>query len=279
MTLGLFTLLTFGYSFVAGLVGSLVGIGGGMIMVPVLTLVFGLSIHQAVGASAVSVIATSSGAAVAYLRDRLTNVRIGVLLEVGTTAGALSGALLAGAVNPRYLYLIFGVVVLYSAVNMYKARRQELPQGVRPDALSRFFRLEGQYFDRALGRYVSYQAGNTLGGLIIMYGAGVLSGLLGIGSGAFKVLAMDQVMKLPIKVSSATSNFMIGVTAAASAAVYFARGQVTPVVAAPVALGVLLGAGLGTRLMVRLRGRTIRGIFVPILLFLALQMLWKGLQM
>ncbi|MFO7171381.1 MAG: sulfite exporter TauE/SafE family protein [Bacillota bacterium] len=278
MTFSGIALSLFTISVAAGLLGALVGIGGGMIVIPALTLLYGLDIRLAIGASAVSIIATSSGAAVAYLRDRLTDVRIAVLLEVGTTAGALTGALLAGMVSPRYLYVAFGAVLLYSALAMYRSRQQELPGEVRPDALSRWLRLEGEYFDPALGRAVSYRAGRALPGLIIMYGAGIVAGLLGIGSGVFKVLAMDQVMKLPIKVSTATSNFMIGVTAAATAAVYFARGQIAPGVAAPVALGVLAGATLGTRLMVRLRGRTLRTLFIPILLVMALQMLWRGWQ-
>ncbi|MCG0238149.1 MAG: sulfite exporter TauE/SafE family protein [Firmicutes bacterium] len=278
MTLSGIALSLFSISVVAGLLGALLGIGGGLIVIPALTLLYDLDIRLAIGASAVSIIATSSGAAVAYLRDRLTDVRIAVLLEVGTTAGALTGALLAGVVSPRYLYLAFGAVLLYSALAMYRSRRQELPGEVRPDALSRWLRLEGEYYDPALGRTVSYRAGRALPGLFIMYGAGIVAGLLGIGSGIFKVLAMDQVMKLPIKVSTATSNFMIGVTAAATAAVYLARGQIAPGVAAPVALGVLTGATLGTRLMVRLRGRTLRALFIPILLVTALQMFWRGWQ-
>ncbi|WP_264841922.1 sulfite exporter TauE/SafE family protein [Caldinitratiruptor microaerophilus] len=276
VSLTTFTLLNFLVSTVAGFVGALLGLGGGVFLVPALTLLFGVSIGEAVGASAVSVIATSSGAAVAYLRDHITNIRIGMLLEVGTTTGALTGALIAGLLNPRYLYFFFGVLLLYNAYLTFRARRQELPEGVVPDRLALRLRLQGAYRDRALDRTVEYTATRTLPGLLVMYASGMVAGLLGIGAGAFKVLAMDQIMRLPMKVSTATSNFMIGVTAAASAAIYFARGQVNPAIAAPVALGVLLGASLGTRVMNRMRSRTLRVLFAPVLGWIAVQMLWKG---
>lgn len=259
--------------------GALLGLGGGIIVVPALTLLFGVSIQQAIGASAVSVIATSSGAAVAYLRDRLTNVRIGMLLEVGTTTGALTGAFVAGLIRPRVLYFLFGALLLYNAYLTFRARKQELPEGVVPDRLAERLQLGGAYHDQALDRTVTYCPTRTLPGLAVMYVSGMVAGLLGIGAGAFKVLAMDQIMRLPLKVSTATSNFMIGVTAAASAAVYFARGQVSPAVAAPVALGVLAGAWAGTRVMNRLRSRTLRLLFTPVIGWIALQMLWKGWTM
>jgi uncharacterized membrane protein YfcA len=270
------TLTLFVIAIFAGAIGAILGLGGGIIIVPVLTLFFGVEIHTAVAASAVSVIATSTGAAVAYLKDRLTNSRIAMLLQVGTTTGALTGALVAGWLYPQYLYLLFGLLMAYSALAMYRARRTELPEGVVSDRLSKRLRLQGDYYDQSLGKMVHYEVARVLPGLGLMYASGALAGLLGIGGGSFKVLAMDQVMRLPIKVSTATSNFMIGVTAAASSAVYFVRGDVEPLIAGPVALGVLGGALIGTRVMVRLKGSTIRALFVPVLLVIAIQMIYKG---
>lgn len=270
------TFSIFGTSIIAGLVGSMLGLGGGIIIVPALTLLFGYDIRTAIAASAVAVIATSTGAAVAYLRDHITNSRIGMFLEIGTTLGALSGALIAGLLPARLVFILFAALMSYSAWSMFRARKSEIPQGVVPDRLSERLHLSGEYYDKALGRSISYQATGTLPGLVLMYLSGALAGLLGIGGGAFKVLAMDQVMKLPIKVSTATSNFMIGVTSAASATVYFVRGDVQPLVAGPVALGVLAGALLGARLMVRLKGSTIRLLFIPVLVYVAVQMAWKG---
>lgn len=264
---------------VAGFLGSLLGLGGGIIITPVLTLFFHLDIRYAIGASIVSVIATSSGAAVAYIKDRITNIRIGMFLEIGTTLGAITGAFLGGLVDPRYLYIVFGVLLLYSAVMMLKKVGSELPENVRTHPLARKLALNGSYYDKVLGRQVDYQVDGVYGGLGMMYGAGVISGLLGIGSGIFKVMAMDLVMKLPMKVSSATSNFMIGVTAAASAGVYFLRGDIDPKIAAPVALGVLMGATVGTRVMERMRSRTLRILFVPVLAVVACQMIFKGVRL
>lgn len=276
MTLAATTLMIFAVSLFAGTAGAILGLGGGIIMVPALTLLFKVPIHQAVAASAVSVIATSTGAAIAYLKDRITNARIAMLLEVGTTAGALTGAFISGLLEARWLFLLFGLLMGYSAYAMYQARKTELPEGVKPDEMAVRLGLSGSYYDQALDRTVPYTVARTLPGVGLMYGSGTIGGLLGIGAGAFKVLAMDQVMRLPIKVSTATSNFMIGVTAATSAVVFYVRGDVEPVVAGPVALGVMCGALVGTRLMVRLKGSTIRKLFVPVLLFLAVQMLWKG---
>lgn len=279
MTPALSTFAIFAFAILAGIIGSMLGLGGGIVIVPALTLLFGYDIRTAVAASAVAVIATSTGAAVAYLRDRITNTRIAMLLEVGTTAGALSGALFAAFVSPRVVFLLFALLMAYSAYSMFRARKAELPHGVVPDRLSERLRLKGAYYDQALERTVEYESTGTLPGLALMYLSGALAGLLGIGGGAFKVLAMDQIMKLPIKVSTATSNFMIGVTAAASASVYFVRGDVQPLIAGPVALGVLAGAMLGARLMVRLKGSTMRLLFIPVLVYIALQMGYKGLTM
>lgn len=264
---------------IAGFLGALLGLGGGIIITPVLTLLFGIDIKYAIGASVVSVIATSSGAAVAYLKDRLTNTRIGMFLEIGTTLGAITGAFLSGIVNPKILYYIFGLLLLFSAVTMVKKTKEELPQNVTSHKMAERLGFNGEYYDKVLKKTVQYNVTGVYGGLGMMYGAGVISGLLGIGSGIFKVMAMDFYMKLPLKVSSATSNFMIGVTAAASAGVYFLRGNIDPKIAAPVALGVLFGATVGTRVMQRLKSKTIRLIFVPVLAFVAVEMIVKGVQL
>jgi uncharacterized membrane protein YfcA len=273
-----FVLVTFAASMAAGVLGSVLGLGGGIIVIPVLTLLMGVNIRYAIGASVVSVIATSSGAAAAYVRERLTNLRVAMLLEVGTTTGALTGAYLAGHVAVRWLYVVFGLIMGYSAVAMFRGRRETGTLSVPPDPLADRLRLHSSYFDEATGQQVVYRVTRTPLGLALMYVAGVVSGLLGIGSGALKVPAMDLGMRLPIKASTATSNFMIGVTAAASAGVYFSRGDIDPFVAAPVAAGVLLGATVGSRLLGRLKGQVIRLVFVVVLLWVSVEMLLKGLR-
>ena len=278
MTPLLFTLVVFTVSVAAGLLGSLLGLGGGIIVVPALTLLLHIDIRFAIGASIVSVIATSSGAAAAYVRDGMTNLRVAMFLEMGTTAGALSGAYLAGVIPTRSLYVIFGVVMGYSALAMFRKRHAELALATVPaDGLADRLALHSSYVDEAIGEEVQYAVTGSRVGLGLMYVAGVVSGLLGIGSGALKVPAMDLAMRLPIKVSTATSNFMIGVTAAASAGVYFARGQVDPFVAGPVAMGVLTGALSGSKLLGRLHSSLIRKVFVIVLLWVSIEMLLKGL--
>ncbi len=260
----------------AGVIGALAGVGGGILIVPALTLLFGVDLRLAVGASIVSVIATSSGAGAAYIRDELTNLRVGMFLELATTSGAVGGALLAALLAPQFLFGLFGVILLLSAAQLLFRLGEELPPQVPPGRLERFLRMGGSYPDRHLGRRVSYEPRHLPAGFLAMGVAGLVSGLLGIGSGALKVLAMDGVMRLPVKVSSTTSNFMIGVTAAASAGVYIARGDVSAMIAAPVALGVLGGALIGSRLLVRLSSRTVRLIFLPVLLAVALEMLARA---
>jgi uncharacterized protein len=202
---------------------------------------------------------------------------VGLFLEMATTIGAISGAFLAGFLVPNLLFVIFGVVLLIAAVPLVFKIGEELPKGVRDDHWAKWLHLSGSYPDRRLGREVSYQVTRTPIGLAMMYVAGVLSGLLGIGSGTLKVIAMDTVMRLPMKVSTTTSNFMIGVTAAASAGIYFSRGDIPPLIAAPVALGVLAGAFIGSRLLTRLSNRTLRLIFLPVLTIIAIQMVMRGL--
>jgi uncharacterized membrane protein YfcA len=273
-----FTLLVFAVSIVAGAFGSLVGLGGGIIVIPALTLLFHIDIRYAAGASIVSVIATSSGAAAAYVRQRMTNLRVAMLLEIATTSGALSGAFLAGAIAGRWLFIIFAVILGYSALAMLRQWDDGKAREVPPSWLADRLGLHGSYFDQAAGREIDYRVTHVPLGAVLMYIAGVVSGLLGIGSGSLKVPAMDLAMRLPIKVSTATSNFMIGVTAAASAGVYFSRGDIDPFVAAPVAAGVLIGATLGSHLLGRLQSRVIRIVFVVVLLLISAQMLWKGIR-
>lgn len=272
----LFFLLVFLGSVFAGLVGSLVGLGGGVFVVPLLTIVFGVPFTSAVGASIVSVIATSSGAAAAYVRDRLTNLRVGMFLEIATTAGAICGAFLAVLTPTAFLSIVFGLVLLVSAAPLLIKLGEELPSGTKSDRWARKLGLASSYPDRRLGREVSYEVTRVPLGFSMMYVAGLLSGLLGIGSGTFKVLAMDTAMRLPMKVSTTTSNFMIGVTAAASAGIYFERGAIDPLVAAPVALGVLLGATIGAKTLGRLSNTTIRRLFIPVLVLIAAEMIIRG---
>jgi uncharacterized membrane protein YfcA len=275
-----FELSVFAVSIFAGAVGSLLGLGGGIIVVPALTLLFDVPIQYAIGASIVAVIATSSGAASAYVRDGLANLRTAMVLEVATTAGALTGAFLTGRISARWLFVIFGLVLAYSSIVMYR-KRHELDDDESVDRRAPwadFLRLHSSYYDQRLGREIVYRVVRTRVGLAWMYLAGAISGLLGIGSGSLKVTAMDIAMQMPIKVSSATSNFMIGVTAAASAGVYFMRGDIDPFIAAPVAVGVLVGALIGSHLLPKLRSSTIRLFFVFILLIISAQMLYKGVR-
>jgi uncharacterized membrane protein YfcA len=272
-----FTLVTFAISIAAGVLGSLLGLGGGIIIIPALTLILKIDIRYAIGASIVSVIATSSGAAAAYVRERMTNLRVAMFLELATTTGALSGAYLAGRLATGWLYVIFGVVMGYSAIEMFRKSGLAPSTEVPKDKLADTLKLHGSYFDQATKREVAYHVTHTGLGLGLMYIAGCVSGLLGIGSGALKVPSMDLAMRLPIKVSTATSNFMIGVTGAASAGVYFARGDINPFIAAPVAAGVLIGAVGGSHLLGRLSNQKVRFTFVIVLVGISIQMLWKGM--
>jgi uncharacterized protein len=266
----------FGVALAAGAFGALAGLGGGIIIVPVLTLFFGVNVHYAIGASIISVIATSSGAAATYIKANLTNLKIGLFLEIATTLGALSGAFVGSYLAGPVLFLIFGLVLGLSSIAMWNKRNQGLPENVHPDKWSRQLKLGDKYYDTVLKREVVYEVQGTRLALALMYIAGLVSGLLGIGSGALKVTAMDITMKLPIRVSSATSNFMIGVTAAASAGIYLARGYINPFLAAPVALGVLLGSVVGTYLLMVLKGQVIRWLFIGVLVVLTIQMLLKA---
>ena len=277
MTPLVFVAALFATSVAAGAVGAILGLGGGILLIPTLTLFYGVDLRYAMGASIVSVIATSSGAAAAYLRTSLSNIRIGLFLSLASVSGALVGAGLAGVVPVRALQLLLGLALGYSAFATLRQLHVEIPESLEADRLALRLGLEGTYYDAPLDREVKYRATRVRQGFAAMFGAGLLSGLLGIGSGAFKVLAMDYFMRLPMKVSTATSNFMIGVTSAATAGVYFARGDIHPLLATPVAIGVLVGAALGTRLMARLRNTTVRKAFLPVLVYLAISMILRGL--
>lgn len=273
MNLAAFTALLFGTSVLAGLLGALTGLGGGVVIVPALVLLFKVDLRYAIGASLVSVIATSSGSAVAYVREGLSNIRIGMFLEVATTLGAIFGAYLTARFSNHAIAILFGVVLLYSAYTSYRSRFwAELAS--KPNPLASKFKLTGTDPTSA---NQAYHAERVPLGFAVMFGAGTLSGLLGIGSGAVKVLAMDQVMKLPFKVSTTTSNFMIGVTAAASAGIYLRRGYIEPGVAMPVMLGVLLGSLVGARILINARVGTLKLIFSVVIVVLGCEMIYSGL--
>ena len=256
----------------ASALGGALGMASGIFIVPVLIIIAGVDVRVAIGASIVSVIACSCGSAASFLKERLTNVRLAIVLETATTLGAASGVLLSGLVSVPVLYAIFAVVLLVSAWQMLMRRRvTAAPTHGRP-AHGWVCRLDSVYPDRAIGGDVAYRVDRLSGGLALMYGAGLLSALLGIGSGVLKIPAMDTALRLPIKVSSATSNFMIGVTAAASAGAYFMRGAIVPEIAGPVALGSVIGALLGARLLVFISPSKLRLVFVAVLLVLAIQM-------
>ena len=270
MTILAFTSLVFSVSSLAGFLGSLTGLGGGVIIVPFLTILLGVDIRYAVGASLVSVIATSSGAAAAYVREGYTNMRIGMFLELATTFGALGGAFLAAWIAPRTIGVVFGVILILSAWLSVQPKTED-PSGEKPDPLAIRLKLDSTY--PTPEGLKAYHVRHVPAGFGLMFGAGVLSGLLGIGSGALKVLAMDQAMGLPFKVSTTTSNFMIGVTAAASAGVYLSRGYIDPGLAMPVMLGVLAGSMIGARQLAGAKTKTLRVLFALLILFLGIQMI------
>jgi uncharacterized protein len=275
MPLALFTSLVFAGSLAAGLLGAMTGLGGGVVLVPLLTLAFHVDIRYAIGASLISVIATSSGAAAAYVREGFSNIRIGMFLEVATTLGAIFGAFLATRVPTHALAIVFGLVLLYSAwLSWQQTHRPETTQHAKNPWSDRL-RMSGSYPD-GNGGQCDYTVDRIPAGFATMFGAGTLSGLLGIGSGAVKVLAMDRIMRVPFKVSTTTSNFMIGVTAAASAGIYLQRGYINPGLAFPVMIGVLAGSLLGARLLVKARVSLLRTIFTFVILALGVEMIVNG---
>ncbi|WP_316823363.1 sulfite exporter TauE/SafE family protein [Pedobacter gandavensis] len=275
MSVLLFTIIVLAGAFLAGLVGSLTGLGGGVIIIPLLTLALGVDIHYAIGASIVSVIATSSGSAAAYVKEGITNIRIGMFLEVATTVSAVIGAVITVYLNPSFIAVVFGLILLFSAVMMVM-KKVDRSDNDTSGKLAVFLKLNGTYPTE--NGQKDYAVHRVAGGFVMMFFAGIISGLLGIGSGALKVIAMDNIMRIPFKVSTTTSNFMMGVTAAASAIVYLNRGQIDPGIAMPVTIGVLTGATIGSKILVRTKTDKLKVVFAIVVTFLALQMIYNGLS-
>lgn len=273
MTILVFTGIILSGSFVAGLLGSLTGLGGGVVIIPMLTLLFGVDIRYAIGSSLVAVIATSSGSAVAYVKEGFSNIRLGMFLEIATTTGAILGAFLAIYAPTHLIAVIFGTILILSSAANY-LNRKALPD-VKGSDLAVRLKLNSQYPD-GNGGWKTYGVRNVWGGFSMMTLAGVLSGLLGIGSGALKVLAMDNIMRVPFKVSTTTSNFMIGVTAAASAGIYLYRGYIEPGISMPVVLGVLGGAYFGSRILTNAKSTGLRVVFTIVVVILAVEMIYNG---
>jgi uncharacterized membrane protein YfcA len=259
----------------AGLLGSLTGLGGGVIIIPLLTLGFGVPMHYAIGASLISVIGTSSGAAVAFVKEGFTNMRIGMFLEIATTAGAIMGALVSGMLNPNTIGIIFASILLLTVILNLKGKPDHQEPFIK-GSLEEKLKLYGTFPDK--GVLKSYSARNTVPGFLMMMFAGAMSGLLGIGSGALKVLAMDNMMKLPFKVSTTTSNFMIGVTAVASALIYFQRGEIIPVIVAPVLIGVVIGSFIGSKTLMVSKTKKLKVFFAIVITILSIYMMYNGIN-
>lgn len=273
MTILAFTLILLAASYCAGLLGSLTGLGGGVVVIPVLTLCFGVDFHYAVGAALVASIATSSGSGSAYVKEGVTNIRLGMFLEIATTIGAVCGAAVAIYLNSNTIAIIYGGVLVLTAA--MQQRRKSDHDGVVGSEMARRLKLFGAWPQKD-GTMKHYQLCHVGGGFSVMYVAGVLSGILGIGSGVLKVIAMDGIMKVPFKVSTTTSNFMMGVTACASAVIYVQRGNIVPGMACPVMIGVLFGALTGAKLLKRLDVRLLRRIFCIVILMVAANMIYQG---
>lgn len=273
MTILLLTLYILIGAYFAGLLGSLTGLGGGIVIIPLLTLALHVNIHYAIGASLVSVIATSSGSAAAYVKEGITNMRLGMFLEIATTLGAVAGAFLSAYVPAHYIAVIFGVILIFSVIMSLKKKDLQFDQTSSKPAM--LLHLGSSYPDQ--GKQIHYGVRNVFGGFGLMAFAGMISGLLGIGSGSLKVIAMDNVMRIPFKVSTTTSNFMMGVTAAASAVVYLQRGYIDPGLSMPVVLGVVLGAMTGSKILVKATSKSLKIVFAVVISILAIQMIYKGL--
>lgn len=274
MSILAFSALLFLFSILAGLLGALTGLGGGVVIIPVLVLLFHVNIHYAMGASLISVIATSSGTSAAYLREGYTNLRIGMFLETGAVVGAFLGALLIALISPTFLTILFSLVLFFSAYLTIK-RTDEADVSLNSHGWARVLKLNGTYPKKNIMQ--AYQVQNVPLGLFIMGIAGLISGLLGIGSGTLKVLAMDQALRLPYKVATTTSNFMIGITAAVSVGIYFSHGYIVPTIAFPVMLGVIIGSFAGAKLLTKMRTRVLRILFSIVICLIGLQMLYKAL--
>jgi uncharacterized membrane protein YfcA len=272
MTILVFTGIILLGAFAAGLLGALTGLGGGVVIIPLLTLGFGVDIRYAIGSSLVAVIATSSGSAVAYVKEGFSNIRLGMFLEVATTSGAILGAFLAIYAPTHLIAITFGVILILTTASSYVKKQGE--PDISGSALATRLKLNGQYPEN--GGMKAYGVHRVYGGFGMMTIAGMLSGLLGVGSGALKVLAIDNIMRVPFKVSTTTSNFMIGVTAAASAGVYLYRGYIDPGISMPVVLGVLGGAFVGSRLLAGVHPNWLKIIFTVVVIFLAVEMIYNG---
>jgi len=274
MTVLVLTLIILVGAYVAGLVGSLTGLGGGVVIIPLLSILLHVNIHYAIGASLVSVIATSSGSAAAYVKEGITNMRLGMFLEIATTSGAITGAVMAKYLPVQYIAILFGVVLIFSAAMSLIKRAEYIER--KKSKPAEMLKLNGTYPSN--GEHIAYNVTNVGGGFVMMIFAGAMSGLLGIGSGALKVVAMDGIMRVPFKVSTTTSNFMIGVTAAASAVVYLQRGYIDPGLAMPVVIGVLLGAFTGSKILVHSQSKKLKYFFAIVVTILAVQMIYKGIS-
>ncbi|MEC5142126.1 sulfite exporter TauE/SafE family protein [Chitinophaga sp. 212800010-3] len=275
MTILSFTLVLLCGAFIAGLLGSLTGLGGGVVIIPLLTLLFHVDIRYAIGTALVASIATSSGSASAYVREGITNIRLGMFLEIATTTGAVVGAFIAVYMPTNVVTIIFGLVLIFSSLMSFRRKMEQTTDDGKSQLAARL-RLNNNYPGED-GKEVDYKVHHVPGGYFMMTFAGIMSGLLGIGSGALKVLAMDGIMRIPFKVSTTTSNFMIGVTAAASAVVYLQRGYIAPGLCMPVVLGVLAGALAGSRMLTRANVKWLRIVFSVVISFLALQMIYNGI--
>lgn len=276
LSLEVFSIVLFFGACFAGLIGSLTGLGGGVVVIPLLTLGFGVDIRYAIGAALVTSIATSSGAAAAYIKEGITNVRIGMFLEIATTTGAVMGAILAMHLDKVYIAIIFAVVLIFSAIRSITKKDENIDFSAPGDKLGIKLKLNGSYPVKG-GKLEHYNVHNVVGGYSLMTLAGVLSGLLGIGSGALKVLAMDTAMRIPFKVSTTTSNFMVGVTAAASAVIYLQRGYIDPGLAMPIVVGVLIGAYFGSKILPKTNVKKLRMLFGVVIFFLAISMVYNAL--
>lgn len=259
----------------AGLLGSLTGLGGGVVIIPLLTLGFGVPMHYAIGASLISVIGTSSGSAVAFVKEGFTNVRIGMFLEIATTTGAIIGALISGILNPNTIGIIFASILIMTVV-LNLRKKPDHQESLIEGSLEHKLQLFGTFPDKGVVK--AYSARNTVSGFFMMVFAGIMSGLLGIGSGALKVLAMDNMMKLPFKVSTTTSNFMIGVTAVASSLIYFQRGEIIPVIVAPVLIGVVLGSFIGSKTLIVSQTKKLKVVFAVVVGILSIYMMYNGIN-
>jgi uncharacterized membrane protein YfcA len=275
MTILVFSVILFLGAMIAGLLGSLTGLGGGVVLIPLLTLVFKVDIHYAIGTSLISVIATSSGAAAAYVKEGITNIRLGMFLELATTAGAIGGAFLATYLSTSVIAILFGLILILSALLSFARPADPVTVGP-PSLLSQKLRLNNSYPTPDGEKH--YVVKNVAGGFVMMNIAGMISGLLGIGSGALKVIAMDNIMRIPFKVSTTTSNFMIGVTAAASVGIYLKRGYIDPGLSMPVMLGVLGGAFMGSRMLTKARTKSLKMLFAGVILVLAAEMIYNGIK-